>query len=89
MNILELIGYVMVITQFIKKAFDSKPLVGLRVKVGGKAAIVVSVLVSVALVVSTAIEMHMAIGFGLVMPLVKVVIGSNMSYSLIKVARNQ
>ena len=85
MNIVELIGFCMVITQFVKAA----ALAVFKIKLEGRVAIVVSVLVSVALVVFTAIEMHMAIGLGLVMPLLKIIIGSNMSYSLIKVARNQ
>jgi len=85
MDVLELIGFCMVITQFVKKAAWAV----FRVKLEGRAAIVVSVLVSAALVVFAAREMGLAIGLGLVMPFIKIVIGSNMSYSLIKVARNQ
>ena len=85
MDVLELIGFCMVITQFVKKT----ALVVFRVKLEGRAAIIVSVLVSAALVVFAALEMGLPIGFGLVMPFIKIAIGSNMSYSLIKVARNQ
>lgn len=84
MDVLELIGYCLVITQFVKSAALSL----FNVKIEKRAAIVASVLVSVALVGFTAIEMRLGIGFGLIMPLIKVIIGSNMSYSLIKVARN-
>ena len=85
MDVPMLMGLVVLVTQFVKKAVKSV----FKVELGGKAAIVVSVLVSIGVVFVKAIETDTTLGLGLIPVLIQVIIGSNMGYSLIKVARNQ
>lgn len=85
MDVATLLVVVMAVTQFVKKAVKSV----FKVELGGKAAIIVSVLVSVGAVFVKAVESDTALGLGLVPVLIQVIIGSNMGYSLIKVARNK
>ena len=80
MNIAELIVAVGLVTQFAKKA-----LLKLKVNVEGKAAIVLSVVVSIGVVLVEAIKTDAAIGFALIPVLIQVIVGSNMGYSLLKV----
>lgn len=81
MDIAVLIVMVGIVTQFLKKALSK-----IKINVEGKAAIVLSVLVSVGVVLVEAIKLDMPLSFALVPLLLQVIIGANMGYSLLKVA---
>ena len=85
MDVLELVALVALVTQFVKKAV----LKVFKVEIGGKAAIIASVLVSIGVVFVQAVQTETALGLGLIPVLIQVIIGSNMGYSLFKVARNR
>jgi hypothetical protein len=85
MSIPEMIGYVLAGTQFLKTALGKPPF---NAKVEKAAAVVASVIVAVAVV----FYKYQAAGLGFqLVPMftdfVQVVIGANMSYGLLKVAR--
>ncbi|MBE3120027.1 MAG: hypothetical protein IMZ50_14890 [Candidatus Atribacteria bacterium] len=81
MDIVALIAIVGVVTQFLKKALSK-----VKINIEGKAAIVLSVLVSVGVVLVESIKFDMPLTFALVPVLVQVIVGANMGYSLLKVA---
>ncbi len=85
MDVSNLIIVVLAVTQFIKTA----ALRAFKVEIGGKAAVVVSALAAAGVVFYKAIETNAVLGLGLVPVLIQVIIGANMGYSLIKVARNK
>lgn len=85
MSIPEMIGYVLAGTQFLKTALGKAPF---NLKVEKTAAVVASVIVALAVVFYK--YQDAGLGFAIVpmfTDFVQVVIGANMSYGLIKVAR--
>jgi len=86
MSIPEMIAYVLAGTQFLKTALGKVPF---NLKLEKTAAVVLSVIVAVGIVFYKYQEA--GLGFALVpmfTDFVQVVIGANMSYGLIKVARS-
>ncbi|MCJ7487210.1 MAG: hypothetical protein MUQ25_13755 [Candidatus Aminicenantes bacterium] len=81
MDVLTLIGVTGFVTQFFKKALSRFKLV-----IEGTAAVVLSVVVSVGVVLVEAIKLDMPLSLALIPVLVQVIVGANMGYSLLKVA---
>ena len=81
-GIAELIAAALLVTQFVKKA-----LVALKVDLKGTAAIVLSVVASIAVVAYFAISTGTPFSFALIPIVIQVAIGANAGYSLLKVAR--
>jgi hypothetical protein len=81
MNVAALIVVVGLVTQFAKKLLGK-----INLKIEGTAAVVLSVVVSIGVVLVEAVKLDVPIGIALVPVLIQVIVGSNMGYSLLKVA---
>lgn len=78
MNVPELIGIVMAVTEFFKKVVAKL----FKVEVKGKAAVVLACLVSVGVVFVKAVQTDLTLGLALIPTLVQVVVGSTIGYSV-------
>jgi hypothetical protein len=79
MNLPELIGIVVAVTEFLKKALAKL----FRVKVEGRTAVILACVVSVGVVFFKAVQIDMPLSLGLVPTLVQVIIGSTIGYSIV------
>jgi hypothetical protein len=84
MDIAKMILEVAAVTQFIKNALAK---LNINWKIQGAAAVVLSVLVSIGVVLTHWLQSGEPFNFALVITIIKVAIGANAGYSLLKVPR--
>jgi hypothetical protein len=85
MNIAEMIVSVGLVTEFFKRAFKSV----FRIDIGGKAAVILSIIVSIGVVFVYAVNTATPFTFALIPILIQVAIGANAGYALLTLGRGK